>query len=65
MAYHHYRNDLIDALIDYGDPTENDLIEIIKNGRYDLNKLDASNRTPLYHVVNECKPDYNPYPGLG
>ncbi len=58
MAYHNYGNDLIDCLIGYGNDTVDDLRQILKIGRYDLNKLDASNRTPLYHVVTECRVDY-------
>ena len=59
--YHHYGSNLVDALVGYGDITEADLVNIIKSEKHDLNKLDASNRTPLYHLVTECKVDYKPY----
>ncbi len=62
--YHHVDNALIDALIGYGansEATEAEIVGIIKSGNHDLNKLDASNRTPLFHIVNECGVDYGQY----
>ena len=59
--YHHFDNALVDALIDNSEKTEAEIVEIIRSGKHDLNKLDASNRTPLFHIVNECGVDYGQY----
>lgn len=60
--HHYYGNDLTDALADVTDEYAMDeIVTLVKANTNLLNKLDASNRTPLFHVMNMCLTDYRQY----